>query len=296
MLIVGASDAAAATWMNRTFGLGSKRRLAVGAATWNVLRAGALLVGGEAPHVLPAIERAFGRLPRDPHIAFYGTGGPHPKLHCFVFAEEAIEPLAVVKVMALPGQSDHLERENNNLELIRTRLRDAGEVLEALPMQALWVGLVTGDFVVVEPIDPLAAHTGHAEREPAMRWLRGFAAATAAGHPVWSETEEDELVRMAGDAWRRARPHQVDPVVRRVRDLVGELRGSRAPRCAMHGDFWRGNVARGEGSMRVYDWEWLQLEGRPFFDIWTFELGELRREAVGAPATSPVRLQTRSAG
>ena len=280
MLIVGASDSAAAEWMNLTFGLRPKHRLAVDAATWNVLRARALLVGRGAPHVLPAIERALGRLPRDPRIAFYGAGGAHPKLHCFVFAEDGTEPLAVVKVMAMRGESAHLEREADNVELIRTRLRDSGELLEALPVQPLWAGMVAGDFVVVEPIDPLAAYTGHADRETTLHWLRGFAAGTAAGDHFWSEADEDELVRMTGDAWRRARPEQVEPVLRQLRDLGSRLRGSGAPRCAVHGDFWRGNVAGNRDAMRVYDWEWLQLEGWPFFDIWTFELGELRQDAI----------------
>jgi len=51
------------------------------------------------------------------------------------------------------------------------------------------------------------------------------------------------------------------------------------PRCAIHGDFWHGNVAAREGSVRVYDWEWAVLDGIPLVDLWTYELANLRIHA-----------------
>jgi len=39
------------------------------------------------------------------------------------------------------------------------------------------------------------------------------------------------------------------------------------------------NMAQLDGRLRVYDWEWAQPEGPPFFDLWTIELGLLRRKA-----------------
>jgi len=278
MLIVGASDTAVARWMNQTFGLGPRRRLATDAATWNVLRAGALLMGDEPPHVRPAVERALGRRVLDLRVGFYGTGGPHPKLHCFMFEDGAAEPLAVVKVMAVPGESGHLERETARVEVARERLAGTAAA-EALPLEPIWSGPCEGDFVVVEPVDPLATHTGHAELETAMRWLREFAEGTATGERAWSEADDDELTEMASDAWRRGSSARVDDLLGRVRDLSVALRGVPVPRCAAHGDFWRGNLAGTGSTLRVYDWEWLELEGHPFFDVWTFELGELRQAA-----------------
>jgi hypothetical protein len=71
------------------------------------------------------------------------------------------------------------------------------------------------------------------------------------------------------------------------------------PRCAVHGDFWRGNVAARDGSVRVYDWEWAAADGMPLFDLWTYELAELRllARAGGGQLESElgnalVRLQT----
>jgi hypothetical protein len=63
---------------------------------------------------------------------------------------------------------------------------------------------------------------------------------------------------------------------------VAPLRGQPLPRCAVHGDFWRGNIACRAGEIRVYDWEWATLEGRPYFDLWTYELARLRHEPKGA--------------
>ncbi len=279
ILILGASDSAAARWMNRTFRLETERRLATDAATWNVLRANALVIGKDPPHVRPAVERALGRPLAHPRVAFYGTGGTHPKLHCFVFEGRAAEPLVVVKVMALPRESGHLERETANVELARERLDGARDVVSALPVKPLWAGQCQGDFVVVEPVDPLAIHTGDAERDTAMSWLRGFAASTAEGERPWSEADGDELVAMVADAWERGDSTRVGDLLGRVRELSAALRGIPVARCAVHGDFWRGNLAASGAAMRVYDWEWLQLDGLPFFDIWTFELGELRHAA-----------------
>jgi hypothetical protein len=279
ILIAGAADSAAVRWMNRTFRLRSRRRLALDAASWNVLRAGALVIGGDPPHVGAAMERALGRRIRDQRVAFYSTGGPRPKLHCFVFEGREPAPLAVMKVMAVAGEGGHLERETANLELVRERLRGAGRVLEALPVEPLWSGRVAGDFVVVERVDPLAIATQQAEREASMWWLRGFAEGTATGERPWSEADRSALESAVSDAWKRIGSVRADALVDRIHELGAALGGTPVPRCAVHGDFWRGNIAASGDAMRVYDWEWLSFDGQPFFDVWTYELGELRRAA-----------------
>ena len=62
----------------------------------------------------------------------------------------------------------------------------------------------------------------------------------------------------------------------------GELRAAPLPRCAVHGDFWRGNVAVAGGNLRVYDWEWASKSGHPLFDLWTYELAPLRASGESA--------------
>ena len=63
---------------------------------------------------------------------------------------------------------------------------------------------------------------------------------------------------------------------------IGEtLRSVDVPRSAVHGDFWRGNVAGSDGDLRVHDWEWGRLEGLPTFDPWTYALADVRLERNG---------------
>jgi hypothetical protein len=278
ILTSGASDLRAARWMNRTFRLRPNRRLPIDAATMNILRAGALVIGGEPPHVAVAVERALGRAVPRQRVAFYATGGTHPKVHSFVFERGASEPLAVVKVMAVREEGGHLEREIANVELARERLGDT-EVAAALPVEPLWAGTCAGDFVVAEPVHPFAAATHPVSRDAAMGWLREFADATFAETRPWSEADEAKLAEAVSDAWARTPEARVDALVERVRALVAELRGTPVPRSAVHGDFWAGNLAGAGAALRVYDWEWLEFEGEPFFDVWTFELGELRGAA-----------------
>jgi aminoglycoside phosphotransferase (APT) family kinase protein len=92
-------------------------------------------------------------------------------------------------------------------------------------------------------------------------------------------------------AWLRARPDARAMVLDRTRALLSELRGAPVPRCAVHGDFWRGNIARTGGQLRIFDWEWASLHGAPMFDLWTYELAELRvRAAAGDDdLAAPVR-------
>jgi aminoglycoside phosphotransferase (APT) family kinase protein len=62
---------------------------------------------------------------------------------------------------------------------------------------------------------------------------------------------------------------------RRLGALFRGLRGTPIPRCAVHGDFWRGNVAFDGSQLRVHDWEWAQPEGSALFDPATWEFGAL---------------------
>lgn len=278
ILVIGASDRRAATWMNQTLRLRS-RRLPIDSATWNVARARGLMLRPGRTLVLEAVEEGIGRPVRDPRVAFYGTGGPHPKLHCFVFEGNAAEPIAVAKAMAVQSEGAHLERETENVEIVRERLAASPDVAAALPeppLAAIWVG---GDYVVVEPVDPLARYTGRADREPAMEWLRRFQDGTAAGTEPWGEADDAESRELVETAWGRARPELLAEVKQRMAALAAELRGAEVPRSAVHGDFWRGNMASDGTSMRVFDWEWLALKGAPFFDLWTYDLAELRQEA-----------------
>jgi aminoglycoside phosphotransferase (APT) family kinase protein len=106
--------------------------------------------------------------------------------------------------------------------------------------------------------------------------LRAFQAGSCTRVDDWNDEDQEAALEAARDAWRVGRAPQSDGILRRVRELLVQLRGASVPRCAVHGDFWRGNIAARDGSMRVYDWEWAALDGTPMADLWTYELAELR--------------------
>ena len=99
----------------------------------------------------------------------------------------------------------------------------------------------------------------------------------------WGHEDKQEAIDAVDAAWGVIRPHALVPLRGRVAALMRELRDSAVPRSAVHGDFWHGNLAIADGQLRVYDWEWAALEGTPFIDLWTYELGVLLRPPPAAP-------------
>jgi hypothetical protein len=215
------------------------------------------------------------------------SGASLSKLICFVFEDGIDEPVAAVKLMPEPEQGARLRGETESVEEVRRRLAAAPELAAALPLQPLYAGEVDGEYTVVEPVDPLARHAGREDREAAHRWLFGFQAATTEGEPPWDAEDLEVGADAVAYAWGRARPDTKESVLARLGELSGELAGRPVPRCAVHGDFWSGNIAHAESSMRIYDWEWARLSGRPFFDFWSYELAEVRNRAAD-PSYDPV--------
>ena len=138
--------------------------------------------------------------------------------------------------------------------------------------------------MVVEPPDDLAAATGLEDRELALGWLRRFHEEPAEGE--WGgETDlaaVDEMLDFAASQAGVADAASLSAAWRAAWDgAPGGL-----PRCAVHGDFWRGNIAVDGTRLRVYDWEWAAPGGHPLLDMWSYELGELRGRAGSAELTA----------
>jgi aminoglycoside phosphotransferase (APT) family kinase protein len=285
LFIVGAGDRAAAAWMRRTFEPHAHPLARMDPATWNVMRAGALLLGRLDGPAIEAAERAFRRaLPGARLAAFSPSGAPRTKVTFFVFEAGADEPSVVVKAMPEPGHADRLLHECEAVERARERLAPVPDVQAALPLPPLcgtWRG---ADYLVVQDVDPLAAYTGRAPRTVALEWLRRFQAATADGAEPWERQDDAAQLAALDFGWRVGRRDNAEPVAARVQALLAELHGAGVPRCAVHGDYWRGNLAWDGTRLRVYDWEWTRPLGPPFNDIWTYELGDLRDQAAEAPA------------
>jgi hypothetical protein len=277
-LVLDLSAPEAADWAWDTF-VGERRRPR--AATWAVLRAGGVVVGPMSSLVREATERALGRPLNDPHLVAHSpTGSPFSKATVFLFEGRAYEPAAVVKAMPEPSERSRLRAETDIVEALRERLDGRPDVIDALPLPPLLAEDLRGEYVVVQAVDPRARATGRNGADgPARAWLRAFQEGTSERWLAWDEWHDQRLLRAVRHAWGRARPDRADAVAAAVERLTRPLAGTDVPDCARHGDFWRGNIAFDGHGLRVYDWEWATHAGGPFFDLWTYELGELRERA-----------------
>jgi len=264
----------AAEWLRGTM-VPTLRRLP-DAATWMSLRAGAALVSDEeglAERVGAGLTGARTR----PRLALFSPSGQAvSKAVCFLFREGDSLPSVVVKAMAEPRFAWRLRAESELLARVRDRVAHDAWVAATLPPRPGFAGDNAGEFVLAEPFDPLGAATGSGGPGPAREWLRLFQAASCVQVRSWSDADERTALAAARAGWRLAERDAEAAVAVRLRALFAPLRGAELPRCAVHGDFWRGNVAAVAGSVRVYDWEWAALDGTPLVDLWTYELAELR--------------------
>jgi hypothetical protein len=276
-LVTDVGYPASAVWLRATFEDRRARRFP-GAATWSALRTRGLLGGPPSRLVTEALARA-GRELGDARLALYSpTGVSNSKAACFVFQSRSAEPALVVKAMPERRFADRLRHETEIVEAIRNRMAGAPGAA-ALPLRPLLADAVQGDYVVVQAVDPLAAWTGAAFGPEALAWLRGFQAATTLSTVPWSAGDTHAALEPVRYAWERARPQAAPAVTERAEALLRALEAQPVPRCAVHGDFWAGNIAQRGPELRVYDWEWARADGAPFFDLWTSELGVLRERA-----------------
>jgi hypothetical protein len=278
--------APAAAWLRRTFEPDATRRRFVSPATWSAVRARGLVVGAPSRLIREAVKGATDRDMAGLRLGLYSVAGvSNSKAACFVFEEGAEEPMLVVKAMPDAAFADRLSHETNVVETFRGLLGPGSAAAEALPLRPLYVGTAAEDFVVVQSVDAMAAATGLlTEPAAALAWLQDFQEGTTTTVRPWDEADTRAAMDPVRYAWQRARPATAEAVVSRVERLLGDLEGVPVPRCGVHGDFWRDNIAQRNGRLRVYDWEWAQAEGPPFFDLWTTELGLLRRQAEeGSP-------------
>jgi len=270
---------APAAWLAATFEPGLAARRIPSPATGIALRARGLLVGKPSGLTIEAATGALGRAPRRPRLALYSpTGAARAKASCFVFEAGAGEPACVVKALPEDVGPERLRHETELVEELRDRMN--GDTAAALPLAPLLAGDVRGRYVVVQPTDPLAAATGKVDDADAFAWLRSFHASTTARTAPLDTHQRVELVR---EAWSLAAPAEADEAATRVQRALDPAADVPVPHCAVHGDFWRGNLAARDGQLRVYDWEWAESEGDPLFDLWTWQLAELKAPE-GGPA------------
>jgi hypothetical protein len=274
-----AGDRRICEWVRATFEPWADHRL--DHATWNALRARSVVLPRSPGRAALAAETALGRPLDRPAIGCVSASGHvQSKLLSFVFERDASEPAVVVKGVPEAGEGPRVVAETKLVEQIRERVAADAVVVAGLPLAPLWTGAVEGEELVVDPVDALAGATGDEDRTAALAWLASFQTAGAAESKPWgAEREMAELEEAVSFAWGAARAGSADAGVALLQRSSEPMRGEMAPTCVVHGDFWRGNIACAVGAIRVYDWEWAALSGRPFFDLWTYELGSLRHDS-----------------
>jgi len=306
VIAVDLSSSHPAEWIRATFEHGARaphetfarrtlRRTvrSVNAATWSVLRARGLNIGKPDTAVLAVVEKALGRSLDRPSVNLFSPSGAHgTKANLFIFEVDSREPAALVVTMPLLEDGYRLRDELDAVEAAREQLAAKPDLVAALPRAPLWTGTLRGRFAAVLPIDPAARGTGVEDRGRALQWLRRFQEHTAEPAIAWGGEHYAREQRVVEEAWAALRPRSLSTARAIAAGLLGRLKGTSLRQCAIHGDYWRGNVAHTEDTMRVFDWEWSRSRGHPLFDVWTYELAELRGVADqdGGDLEPPLRL------
>ncbi len=191
-----------------------------------------------------------------------------------------LAPLAV-KIPLTVNAATAVEREGRMLvELRRMQLdgltRTLPRYVESVPVDAGRTALVSTAL----PGAPMSVayhewlHTArracvHRDFDLALGWLARFQAATA--HGVAPLSWADEVADQLRARWD-GHPRLADALAR-VGSAQHRFAGAQAPRTAVHGDFWCGNVLVHDGSVAgVVDWEAGAAQGCPLRDVARFVL------------------------
>jgi hypothetical protein len=177
-----------------------------------------------------------------------------------------------------PTNRARLRGEIALVEELRARLGATRGIAAALPAPPLASVVIGRDELIVEEFDDLTTRVGGDPRCQAMAWLARFQRTTTTAWRAWDD--EDDHAAIAALDGATDLGADVRLIAEAVRSRLTALRGSRVPQCAVHGDFWCGNIGLRDGLLRIFDWEWGSIEGHPFVDLWMFELGALRQAAM----------------
>ena len=267
-------DSEGARWVRGTFDRGG-RAGRVDPGLRQALRSRALLLAHDPTPAVALAERALSRRLDGARIVLVSPGGGVGKVTCFLRLGSDPAPSLVLQAMSDPQRWQRLERELAMVDAIRARAAGREEVLAALPMRPLHRGRVGDEYVVVEHYDDSRASGHPPHREASMRWLAALRAATRSPARPLEERDVERAADSVAKAWRLLRPERERAVTSAVRELIAAFVGAPVYDCAVHGDFWAGNMSARDEQLRVSDWEWAELAGTPVFDIWVYELCEL---------------------
>jgi hypothetical protein len=231
-------------------------------------RAGGLSVGG-----LPPAERM---------LVLRHSRDPDARTMVLLFGAGERWPAYAVKLAAGPCGAARVRREADTVRRIAALpLSSVRQTVPTLVALASYEGLPALATTAQPGIPMLVGYhrrggarkpaTVRADLAAASDWLASFQAETAgetAPLDVAPDLPATLARRLAG--W----PDQGAAVLAQLHALRQRLRRHRAPRTAVHGDFWPGNVLVRDGAVSgVVDWEWAETAGSPARDWARFVLG-----------------------
>jgi hypothetical protein len=251
------------------------------------------LTGAIAPNriVLGRIVTRLGELDESPHAwSLFDPSGmhavvlalskdPNAKLTVLLFPAGGTEPTLAVKVPTTEAAEASIAAEKHVLLELHARLprtmlatipavvdmREVGE--SALVTTALSGSPMTTRYHSWRHLETPAAV--EADFRAVERWLAQFQTATCgAPAPICIDGASVEII-----AGRFADDPNLQRNLARLTTLHGRLRASQAPRTAVHGDFWWGNLLlAGDQISGVVDWEAGSSCGEPTRDLVRFAL------------------------
>jgi lipopolysaccharide/colanic/teichoic acid biosynthesis glycosyltransferase/O-antigen/teichoic acid export membrane protein len=205
---------------------------------------------------------------------------PNAKLTVLLLPRGGSRPTLAVKVPTTEIAVGSILAERRVLSELHARLPAA--ILQTIPKTSQRLSLDGRPILVTNalPGSPMSTRY-HGWRHVASQtavdadfrmvegWLAKFQSATAGPRmPIDMDGGIAEIVRrrFVGDA-------SLDDVLGRLNATYGRLMGSTAPRTAVHGDFWFGNLlVAGEEISGVIDWEAGAIQGEPVRDIVRFAI------------------------
>jgi hypothetical protein len=203
---------------------------------------------------------------------------PNAKLTVLAFARGAAQPVLAVKVPMTEAAQSSIAAERRALSELHACV--GATVLTTIPALAELPGAQGSALVTTAlPGSPMTTryhawghlanrHAVEADFRAAGGWLSRLQTATSGpAAPIHLDASAEILARRFADD-----PH-LAPALARLAAIDARLRASQAPRTAVHGDFWWGNLLMvGDEISGVVDWEAGSVSGEPMRDVVRFAL------------------------
>lgn len=219
----------------------------------------------------------------DPSVRMAVLGAsrdPNGKVTVLVLPDDPGLPRLAIKVPTTAAGAAAVARERRMLDALHSLGSSVIRSTAPLPVETVSAAGFDAMVLTLLPGTPMTTlyHRWRHTRSP-RRVARDLGAVAEWLTRFHQETADSEAcVEMDGGTVQRLRERfrdepDLSEVLARVERACATLRRHRAPRTAVHGDLWCGNVLVGDGAVTgVVDWEEAELRGEPLRDLARFAL------------------------